>query len=598
VKFETEDTKKNKEECLKRRFIHEDEEDKEEESEEFNQNEQEENNEESSDEEESEDLLSKDGEKDKKEDIVTKESNKTDIRKSGRNKRTPAKFNDYVYLTYSEAINGTDKEKWKKAIEEEKCSLKENNVWEVIDENQVKLDKQKPLHSKWIFCVKQNGIYKARLVVKGCEQKNEIDYQETYSPVIGQNALRSIFAIAAAKECEIVTFDVKTAFLYGELEDEVYMYPPEGYNYKRKILKLKKALYGLKQAPLRWNIRFTNFLKKKGFIPIQSEQCIFRRSDSNIILSIYVDDGLLISSDIHLMDMFLKQLNEEFKIKINRDSKSYVGLELNKSKNTLHLNQKAYIKKLLQQSGMEFSKPVKVPIIKGEQAKTILKRKNFPYREIVGSLLYASTKTRPDIAYGVNYASRYMENPMEENVNDVKHILKYLKGNVEEGIGFKRKGNIKVLEAFSDADFAGDVETRRSTSGYIIFFAGGPISWCSRKQPIIAQSTTEAEYVAAAECCKELIYLKSLLEELLNDKIEIHLNMDNQSAIMLIKNGVVNRRSKHIDVKFRYIYELVKEKTVVLKYCPTTEMLADIFTKPLNTSKFTNLKDRIMNKLE
>jgi len=193
----------------------------------------------------------------------------------------------------------------------------------VIDENQVKLDKQKPLHNKWIFCIKQNGKYKARLVVKGCEQKNEIDYQETYSPVIGQNALRSIFAIAAAKECEIIIFDVKTAFLYGELEDEVYMYPPEGYNYKRKILKLKKALYGLKQAPLRWNIRFTNFLKEKGFIPIQSEQCIFKRSDSDIILSIYVDDGLLIGSNTHLMDMFLKQLNEKFKIKIKKDSKSY-----------------------------------------------------------------------------------------------------------------------------------------------------------------------------------------------------------------------------------------------------------------------------------
>jgi len=204
-------------------------------------------------------------------------------------------------------------------------------------------------------------------VVKGCEQKNEIDYQETYSPVIGQNALRSIFAIAAAKECEIITFDVKTVFLYGELEDEVYMYPPEDYNYKRKILKLKKALYGLKQAPLRWNMRFTIFFKEKGFIPIQSEQCIFKRSDSDIILSIYVDDGLLIGSNTHLMDMFLKQLNEEFKIKINRDSKSYVGLELNKSKNTLHLNQTAYIKKLLQQSGMEFSKSVKVPILKGEQ---------------------------------------------------------------------------------------------------------------------------------------------------------------------------------------------------------------------------------------
>jgi len=147
---------------------------------------------------------------------------------------------------------------------------------------------------------------------------------------------------------------------------------------------------------------------------------------------------------------------------------------------------------------------------------------------------------------------------MEENINDIKHILKYLKGNINEGIEYKKNGNIKVLEAFSDADFAGDSETRKSTSGYIIFFAGGPISWRSRKQSLIAQSTTEAEYVAAAECCKELVYLKSLLEELLNDKIEIQLNMDSQSAMMLIINGIINKKSKHIEVKFHYIHDLVK----------------------------------------
>jgi len=261
------------------------------------------------------------------------------------------------------------------AIEEEKQSLKENHVWEVIDEKQIKLDKQKPLHSKWIFRIKQDGKYKARLVVKGCEQKNQLDYQETYSPVIGQNALRSIFAIAAAKDYKIISFDVKTAFLYGELEEDIYLYPPEGYNYKSKILKLKRALYGLKQAPLRWNIKFTDFLKRKGFKPTKCEQCLFKRMDNDMILSIYVDDGLLIGSDICFMDKFLKQLNEKFKIRIDRDTQSYVGLELYKSEGNLLLNQKTYINKLLQRSGMEYAKPVKVPILKGEKAETILKRK-------------------------------------------------------------------------------------------------------------------------------------------------------------------------------------------------------------------------------
>jgi len=601
VKFETE-VKKNKSKCLNRMFlnqINENEEDTEEEKEETEK-------EDTSEEEEvNEDFFSQDDQETEKENIETKGINNKEIRKSTRNKKIPSRFKDYeynkikdyAYLTYNEAIKGKNKENWKIVIEEEKQSLKKNHVWEVIDEKQIELDKQKPLHSKWIFCVKQNGKYKARLVVKGCEQRNELDYQETYSPVIGQNALRSIFAIAAAKDNKIISFDVKTAFLYGELEEDVYMYPPKGYNYKRKILKLKKTLYGLKQASLRWNIKFTNFLKTKGFIPTRCEQCLFKRSDNDMILSIYVDDGLLIGSDICLMDKFLKQLNEKFEIKIDRDTQSYVGLELYKLEDNLFLNQKTYINKLLQRSGMEYATPVKVPILKGEKAKTEKKKLSLQ-RNTVGSLLYASTKTRPDIAYGVNYTSRFVENPMEENINDVKHILKYLKGNINEGIEYKKNGNIKVLEAFSDADFAGDSETRKSTSGYIIFFAGGPISWCSRKQSLIAQSTTEAEYVAAAECCKELVYLKSLLEELLNDKIEIHLNMDSQSAMMLIKNGIINKRSKHIEVKFYYIHDLVKKGTIVLKYCPTTEMLADILTKPLNTLKFKNLKDRIMKEIK
>jgi len=529
-----------------------------------------------------------------------------EIRKSTRSKRKPERFKDYVcnkfkdyaYLTYNEAIKSEDKENWKIAIAEEKQSLKENNVWVVVDENQVFKNKQKPLHSKWVFTIKPDGKYKARLVIKGCEQKNEMDYQDTYSPVIGQNALRSILAIAAAKQYKIISFDVKTAFLYGELEEDVYMYPPEGYNYKRKILKLKKALYGLKQAPLRWNIKFTDFLKEKGFIPLKSEQCLFKRIDNDMILSIYVDDGLLIGSNTCLMDEFLKELNRKFKIKIDKNTQSYVGLELCKSEENVILKQKTYINKILQRSGMECAKPVKIPILKGERAKTISRRINYPYREIIGSLLYASTKTRPDIAYAVNYASRYVENPMEENINDVKHILKYLKGNNNVGIEYKKKGNIKILEAYSDADFAGDPETRKSTSGYIIFFGGGPISWSSRKQTVIAQSTTEAEYVAAAECCKELMYLKSLLEELLNDKIKICLNMDSQSAMMLIKNGIINKKSKHIEVRYHYIHDLVKKGIITLNYCPTAEMLADILTKPLNTIKFKNLKDKILKEIK
>jgi len=513
-------------------------------------------------------------------------------RKISRRRKLPEKFKDYVYLTYTEAITGVDSNKWIEAINEEKKSLKENDVWEIVDENHIL--KGKLLHSKWIFRIKQDGKYKARLVIKGCEQKKEIDYQETYSPVIGHSALRSIFALATAKDYKMVIFDVKTAFLYGDLEDEIYMYQPEGYNYKNKILKLKKAIYGLKQAPLRWNIRFTNFLFKKGFVSLNSEQCLFKKKNNEIILAIYVDDGLLVGSDIEEINKILIELASEFKIKVSRNTKMFVGHEIKTEEDCLILSQEEYIKKILIQSGMENAKPVKIPLQQGENTKTIPKTKCYPYREMVGSLLYASTKTRPDIAFAVNYVSRSVEEPTEEKIKDVKHILKYLNSNLNRGIQYKKNKNINLLQAYSDADFAGDIETRRSTTGYIIFLAGGPISWCSRKQPIIAQSTTEAEYVAAAECCKELIYLKTLLEELICEEVHIELNIDNQSAISLIKNGIINKRSKHIDVKFRFIHELVKDRIIRLKYCPTSEQIADILTKPLAATNFIKFRDKIV----
>lgn len=437
-----------------------------------------------------------------------------EIRRTDRTRKMPEKFRDYVYLTYKEAIKSKDRDLWIQAINEEKNSLKENNVWKVQDADNIK---SKPLHSKWILTIKQNGKYKARLVVKGCEQKGNLDYQETYSPVISQSAMRSIFAIAIVKGYKIITFDVKTAFLYGDLEEDIYVYPPEGYNYKNKVLKLKKAIYDLKQAPLRWNLRFTNFLKELDFIAINSEQCVFKKRNSDLLLGIYVDDGLLAGSDPEEIKTVLEMLGNEFKIKLTNDMNTFVGHGIIKTQDSLVLTQRDYVKKILKQVGMENAKEVKTPLIKGELSLTPPKTNNYPYREMIGCLLYLSSKTRPDITFSVNYLSRSVENYTLEKINELKHVLKYLKGNIDRGIKFNKNGDLKKLIAYSDADFAGDLETRRSTTGYIIFFAGGPISWCSRKQPIIAQSTTEAEYVAAAECCKELIYLKTLLQELIDD---------------------------------------------------------------------------------
>ncbi|KAM0730296.1 Retrovirus-related Pol polyprotein from transposon TNT 1-94 [Formica fusca] len=364
-------------------------------------------------------------------------------RRSARKTKRPDKYGDYVFLTYREAITGPDKNRWMEAINEEKTSLKENNTWEMIDIR--KLKSQKPLQGKWVFKIKQDGTYKARLVVKGCEQKYGVNYEETFSPVISTSVLRSLFAIAAMKNYVTMTFDIKTAFLYGILDEDVYMYPPDGYNNKDKVFKLKKALYGLKQAPLKWNIRFTTFLKRKGFKSLESEQCLFTKNNSELILGIYVDDGILMGKNQQEMKQIIKELKSEFKMTVENKPKTFVGFEIIKEERDIKLLQADYITKILKQYNMNNAKPVKIPLLKGEGNETELKNKNYPYREVVGSLLYLSTKTRPDIAYGVNFCSRHVENYTQENINDVKHILKYLKGHTEQGITFLNNGKtIKV----------------------------------------------------------------------------------------------------------------------------------------------------------
>lgn len=514
-----------------------------------------------------------------------------EIRRSKRNRKQPDRYRDCAMLTYKEAITGCDKQKWQRAITEEKNSLKENNTWEALDAR--KVVKCKPLHTKWVFKVKPDGRYKARLVVKGCEQRKDIDYIETYSPVISMTALRSLFAIAAQMNYKIVLFDIKTAFLYGELKDDIYVYPPEGYNEKEKLFKLKKALYGLKQAPLTWNKRFSDFLKKKGFQPLKTEQCLFKKTNGELILGIYVDDGIIIGNNTNEIRDLIMKLKQEFKVTVAYDANNFVGFEICKDQGVIRITQKEYTEKLLENCQKSDAKPMKIPIVKSEPIKTETED-DYPYRETVGSLLYLSTKARPDIAYAVNFCSRFVEQQTKERIRDLNHILRYLNGSRYLGIEYKNNNKNSLLEAYCDADYAGDPETRKSTTGYIIYFAGGAISWCSRKQPVIALSSTEAEYIAAAECCKELLYLKSLLEELLLETVDIELNVDNQSAIALMKNGVINKRSKHIDVKFRFVHELVKENIVEVKYCPTDCQIADMFTKPLNTTKFINFRNRVM----
>ena len=521
------------------------------------------------------------------------EQSETTPRRSTRERKRPVRFNDYVYLTYTEAVTGPDRENWTKAIKEEKTSLLKNKTWKLVEKSE--LGKRKPLSSRWIFKVKDDGKYKARLVIRGCEQKYGLDYENTFSPVVNSSSLKVLFGLANKRKYSIVSFDVKTAFLHGELNEDVYMLPPEGYNIGDKVCKLQKALYGLKQAPASWNLKLTKFLKQEGLVQLTSEQCMFKTNNNSLYLAIYVDDGVVVGENIHEIRELVEKLKTEFEITVIEEPETFLGMEINRTENKLKLTQENYTDKVLNKYGMEESKPVSTPLVKAEGIDEEEASGKYPYRETIGSLLYLSNKTRPDIGFAVNYCSRYVEKPTNQRIRDTKRIMRYLNSTKEYGISYDANTDEDKVIAYCDSDFAGDTETRKSTTGYVIIYCGGPISWSSRKQSIVATSSTEAEYIAAAECCKELIYIKSLLIELIDKPIDITLNIDNQSAISLIETGIINRRSKHIDVKYRFIYEQVNNKVLKIKYCPTDRQLADIFTKVLGTNKFNNCKKYLVD---
>ncbi|KAF6202186.1 hypothetical protein GE061_004584 [Apolygus lucorum] len=524
-------------------------------------------------------------------------------RRSTRLKKLPEKLNDYeldldgiqenAFLTYQDATSGAEKEQWLKAVEDEKQSLKKNKTWIFVDRKEA--NGRKILSNRWVFRKKDDEKFKARLVVRGCEQVYGEDFSETYSPVIGADSLRLLMATSLKNGFHFKTFDVKTAFLYGHIKEDIFMKVPEGYkNSETKICKLKKSLYGLKQSSLNWNRRLTDFLKKKGLFPLKNEPCIFINETKTIIMAIYVDDGAVFANDKNQLDEILIGLKKEFEITIFDNPKNFVGFEISLTPNNLKLNQASYIQRLLEKYEMNDANSVRTPMVTQNQQNQKFEEMKFPFREMVGSLLYVSSKTRPDLAYSVGYSSRHLENPSEQDFANVKRSLRYLNGTKNEGISFSKNNETDELIAFCDSDFAGDPDTRRSTSGYAIFYSGGPVSWRSRKQPIVSTSSTEAEFISAAECCRELIFLKSLLFELTGKHVPITLYIDNMSTIELIKKGKMNTRSKHIDVKYYFIKEKFDKGILDLKHCKSANQIADIFTKPLGFNKFEEFKKKLI----
>ena len=489
--------------------------------------------------------------------------------------------------SYTEAAQN---ENWRIAIKEEYDALVKNETWELV-----KLPKgRKAIGCKWVFKIKQNADgsiakYKARLVAKGFTQQHGIDFTETFAPVAKFNTIRILLAISAIEGFNVKQMDVSTAFLHAEVEEDLYMKQPEGFEIQGEdgstlVCKLKKSLYGLKQAGRNWNKTLDLYLKKYGFIASKVDPCLYilrKENGSTIILVVYVDDILSFDNDSKLRDKFISDISKRFKIVDIGDAKWILAMKLEKENGTIHIDQEKYLNDVLERFQMEECKVMNTPVVVDNSDNNIQFDNQTLYMSLVGSLIYLSVVSRPDISYAVGKVSQKMANPTQNDWIAAKRILRYLKKDKRLGPTYSRNGSL-TLVGYSDSDWGGDVETRKSTSGYVFTLGGAAISWTSKKQSTVALSSTEAEYMALCAAIQEAVYLRLLLSDLgytQNEPTLIY--QDNQGSIAMAKNAIISRRTKHVDIKYHYVREMIEAGQIRLEYIPTDKMVADCLTKPV-----------------
>jgi len=503
--------------------------------------------------------------------------------------------------TYAEAINDPRyKAHWEQAISEELTKLQALDTWEYAELPPGK----KAVGCKWVFTVKYTptGLidrYKARLVAQGFSQVPGDDYLETFSPTIRAESLRILLAIGAFEDLEMRQIDVISAYPRSKLHAVVYMRPPEALKCpKNRVLLLKNSLYGLKQSGREWYIEASSGLKSLGFTSCFSEPSVFVTADRSVIIGLYVDDMLILGHKLQAVQRTIQGISALWEIKDLGDVALILGIRVRRERRnrTLSIDQSQYIQGLIGRFRLEHSTPVTLPVndrntlitgLPGEpQANQAL------YQQAIGCLIWLAKGSRPDIAYAVGQLSQHCNEPTIRHWNAVLRVLRYLKGteNYKAKYGDVDPSSYK-LQGYSDADYAGDIVDRHSITGHMFLLNRGPVTWASVKQRCIATSTTESEYIALSEASKQGQWIRALLRELqrtqyLDDTLATPLFSDNQGCIALARDPVAHSRTKHIDVRYHYIRELVSYGKATIEYIRTADMLADVLTKPLPLTAF------------
>jgi hypothetical protein len=499
---------------------------------------------------------------------------------------------------------------WKLSMQKEIDCLVNRGTWEIVN----RPTNKRVMKNVWAFKTKrdQNNVitkYKSRLNAAGYSQQAGIDYRTTFAGVGKKSTFRLLLSLVAKFRLTIRQADFESAFLNGRIEDgiELYMEQPSGFTNGRKdhVCLLKRSIYGLKQAASVWAKCLSKTLESLGYRSSSADKCFFIASNFEsglpCFIYVYVDDVLMISAvkSKHEVEKLTRLLQERYSLKYTDDVTHFLGLEINRDVKGVYLGQEAYALNIVQEFGKN---AIPAKSLSGIYHVDTSKDDNVDeathrwYRAVIGALLYLSTMTRPDLCLSIGILAKHVSSPKEAHVRMANRVLGYVKSNPSIGIFYEASDGcligslLNYMDFYSDSDYAGDLDTRRSRTGIHITFAGAAIHWRSKQHATISLSSTEAEWYAAVDTAKEYLHFRILAYEIGNARVYDGLNdaelgtvpilVDNTSAILRAQPGEHSEAFKHVAIRYMWIQEKVKDGTLMFKYIPTADNLADLYTKP------------------
>jgi hypothetical protein len=527
-----------------------------------------------------------------------------------------AYFTSYCFFSsneptsYQQAISSPESKQWLSAIKDELDMITSKKVISFVPRS----PSFNIIPSRWVFKIKRdvNGNvlkYKARLVAKGYAQLYGFDYTDTFAPTLHTQSLRLLFILSLTSPNHLIDqLDVKSAFLNAPLNEDVYMEIPDGMTGPPgHCVKLLRALYGIKQAPNAWNTDIDSTLRSFNFSSCEKEPCLYFlvvTHTHRILIGLFVDDLVVVyhkSITNQWLTIKHKLLNKYSTSDLGR-AQHVLGMRVIQHSSSLSLDQHTYINDKLKQFNMQECKHSSTP----SSLESLTHIHDQPsldnatqYRQIVGSLMYASIITRPDITYSTNILTRFMQQPQSHHLTAAKRVFRYLSSTSNLGLLYSlspHKPNDIVIVGWCDADWGGNKIDRKSTSGNCIFINNNLVSWQTKKQHTVALSSAEAELISLIEVVKDILFFRNLLTQLnYNIIYPINIYCDNQSAIKIAEHEVTRERTKHIDIKYHFLQQYITNKIISLTWVESKNQLADIFTKSLPSELFSSHRSKLIS---